>query len=337
MSEASVVILNYNGVHFLEKFLPSVVQYSQGHRVIVADNGSTDRSISFLQEKFPTVETILFQENYGFAKGYNKALEHIITPYSILLNSDVEVTPHWIEPVIELMEQDTRIAACQPKIRSYHQKEYFEHAGAAGGFIDIVGYPFCRGRIFDVVEKDEGQYNDVIPVFWATGACFFARTEIFKTLGGFDEIFHAHMEEIDLCWRMHALGYRVYYQPNSVVYHVGGGTMPVSNPRKTYLNFRNSTGMVFKNNTFGQLLWKMPLKLTLDGMAALKFLAEGKRKDSQAVLQSWLSFLGNIRLWIRHRGKVTVILQGRHHGILPRLLVSERYLKGKKYFSALKF
>lgn len=336
MVQASVIILNYNGVHFLEKFLPSVVNYSQGHRVIVADNGSTDHSISFLKAYYPMVEIIPFQQNFGFAKGYNEALKYIETPYSILLNSDVEVTPHWIEPVLEMMEQNASIAACQPKIRSYYQKEYFEHAGAAGGYIDTIAYPFCRGRIFDVVEKDEGQYDDIAPIFWATGACFFARTEIFRKLGGFDEIFHAHMEEIDLCWRMHALGYDIYYQPKSLVYHVGGGTMPVSNPKKTYLNFRNSTGMLFKNAPIGQLWWKMPLKVLLDLMAALKFFLDKKPEDGKAVLQSITSFLGNLKKWRVHRGKVTARLR-KHKHILPGLIVSERYIKGKKYFSELRF
>ncbi len=337
MSQVSVVILNYNGVHFLKQFLPSVVRYSQGHHIVVADNGSTDASVAFLQDNYPEITLILFTENYGFAKGYNEALRQINTPYSILLNSDVEVTPGWIEPMLTLMEQHPEVAACQPKVRAYHHKEYFEHAGAAGGFIDLVGYPFCRGRIFDIVEKDEGQYDDVVPVFWATGACFFARTEIFLDTGGFDEIFHAHMEEIDLCWRMHALGYQVYYQPGSVIYHVGGGTLPVSNPRKTYLNFRNSTGMLFKNTPFRQLCWRLPLKIALDGVAALRFVATGKYQDGKAVWQSIVTFIGNLNLWIAHRKAVTTKRRGRHVGILPRLLVSERYLKGKKYFSELKF
>lgn len=337
MSQASVIILNYNGVNFLRKFLPSVVQYSQGHRVIVADNGSDDHSVSFLKENFPSVEIIPFQENYGFARGYNEAIKHIDTPYSILLNSDVEVTGGWIEPVLALMEQNPKVAACQPKVRFFLQKNFFEHAGAGGGFIDIVAYPFCRGRIFDIIEKDEGQYDDVVPIFWATGACFFTRTDLFREMGGFDEIFHAHMEEIDLCWRMHARGYEVYYQPESVVYHVGGGTMPVSNPVKTYLNFRNSTGMLFKNLPSHQLLWRLPLKIALDLLAAVKFFLEGRNRDGKAVLQSITDFARNLGKWKKHRKKVTVRLKGASSGVLPRLLVSERYLKGKKYFSELEF
>ena len=337
MSQASVIILNYNGVHFLEKFLPSVVQHSQGHQVVVADNGSTDDSIPFLQKHYPSVQLILFEQNYGFARGYNEALRHIQTPYSILLNSDVEVTPHWIEPVLEMMDNNPAIAACQPKVRSYAQKEYFEHAGAAGGYIDLVAYPFCRGRIFDVVEKDEGQYDDERPVFWATGACFFARTEVFRQMGGFDEIFHAHMEEIDLCWRMHAAGYQIFYQPKSLIYHVGGGTMPLTNPKKTYLNFRNSTGMLFKNTTFAQLLWRLPLKLLLDVVAALRFLLAGKPQDSRAVCRSIGSFFGQIGRWRRHRNRVQRIQKGKCTGIFPGILAVERYIKGKKYFSNLMF
>ncbi len=333
MVQATVIILNYNGVHFLEKFLPSVTQYSQGHRIIVADNASTDVSIPFLKKKYPAVEIMAFSQNYGFARGYNEALKQIDTPYSILLNSDVEVTPNWIEPVLALMEQQPHIAACQPKVRSYHQKTHFEHAGAAGGFIDRIAYPFCRGRILDILEEDTGQYDDARAVFWATGACFFVRTQLFLQFGGFDEIFHAHMEEIDLCWRMHALGYAVFCQPQSMVYHVGGGTMPATNPRKTYLNFRNSTGMLFKNTRLRQLWWKLPVKMLVDVVATFKFFVDRKFGDGKAVLQSMADFLLNIRKWIRHRHQVKRRLKHRHAAMLPGFLVVERYVKRKKRFS----
>ena len=337
MQQAAVIILNYNGVHFLEKFLPSVTQYSTGHRVIVADNASTDSSLAFLSEHYPEVEIIVLPQNYGFAKGYDEALKHINNPYSILLNSDVEVTPHWIEPILELMESNAQIAACQPKIRAYHRKDYFEHAGAAGGFVDMLGYPFCRGRILDQVERDEGQYDDMIPIFWATGACFFVRTEVYRALGGFDAIFHAHMEEIDLCWRIHAAGYQIYYYPDSVVYHVGGGTMPASNPRKTYLNFRNSTGVLFKNAPFPQVLWKVPLKIGLDLLAAGWFYAQGQHQNGSAVIKAIADFLRYLGEWRKRRQAVTVKGFSDQNIIMPRLLVVNRYLRGRKKFSQLRF
>ena len=337
MDSAAVIILNYNGVHFLEKFLPSVVQHSAGHRLIVADNASTDNSLAFLAETYPQVEVMAFDHNYGFAQGYNKALSTIDNRYSILLNSDVEVTAGWIEPVLTLMENDPQIVACQPKVRAYHRKEYFEHAGAAGGYIDTLGYPFCRGRIFDSLEKDTGQYDDVIPVFWATGACFFARTDTYRQLGGFDALFHAHMEEIDLCWRIQAADLKIYYQPQSVVYHVGGGTMPVTHPRKTYLNFRNSTGMLYKNTPSGQLGWKLCLKLGLDLVAALRFYIAGKGKEGQAVLRAITDFIKHRKDWQESRRKVPKKIKSKPGVMMPRLLVVERYLKGKKVFSELDF
>lgn len=336
MSSAAVIILNYNGVHFLEKFLPSVVAHSPGHRLIVADNASTDRSLTFLAEVYPQIEVLSFDRNHGFAQGYNLALRDIDNPYSVLLNSDVEVTARWIEPVLELMERDPRVVAAQPKIRSYHQPDHFEHAGAAGGYIDRLGYPFCRGRIVEQVERDTGQYDDSVPVFWASGACFFVRTEVFRRLDGFDPLFHAHMEEIDLCWRMQAARHRILYQPRSVVYHVGGGTMPATNPRKTYLNFRNSTGMLYKNTPRRQLWGRVLLKLSLDGVAALRFLLQGKLPDARAVLRAMLDFARQRSDWKNSRDRVLQKL-GNAPVMMPRLLVIERYLKRKKRFSELNF
>ncbi|MDF9795853.1 GT2 family glycosyltransferase [Catalinimonas alkaloidigena] len=338
MEQAAVIILNYNGLHFLKQFLPSVIKYSRGHRLIVADNGSTDDSLTYLKAHFPEVEIIAFQENHGFAKGYDLALSQISNKYSILLNSDVEVTENWINPIIEFMESDEKIAACQPKIRAYHQKDSFEHAGAAGGFIDLIAYPFCRGRILDTLEKDHGQYDDVKQIFWATGACFFARTEVYKQLGGFDDIFHAHMEEIDLCWRINASGYKIFYHPASTVYHVGGGTMPVTNPKKTYLNFRNSTGMLFKNTPLSRVWWKIPVKIMVDTVAALKFFLDGKIKDGKAVMLANAHFLLNLKRWNKRRAIVKKLHSVETKEIVyPRLLVFERYLKKKKLFSQLNF
>ncbi len=336
MSSAAVIILNYNGVHFLEKFLPSVVAHSPGHRLIVADNASTDNSLAFLADVYPQIEVLSFDQNHGFAQGYNLALRDIDNLYSVLLNSDVEVTAGWIEPVLELMERDDQVVAAQPKVRSYHQPDYFEHAGAAGGYIDQLGYPFCRGRIVEQVERDTGQYDDSVPVFWASGACFFVRTEVFRRLGGFDPLFHAHMEEIDLCWRLQAANHRVCYQPRSVVYHVGGGTMPATNPHKTYLNFRNSTGMLYKNTPRRQLWRRVLLKLSLDGVAALRFLLQGKGPDAWAVLRAMLDFGRQRTQWKNSRDRVLQKL-GSAPVMMPRLLVVERYLKGKKSFSELDF
>ena len=336
MSSAAVIILNYNGVHFLEKFLPSVVAHSTGHQLIVADNASTDNSLAFLADAYPQVEVLSFDQNHGFAQGYNLALRDIDNPYSVLLNSDVEVTAGWIDPVLEMMESDPQVVAAQPKVRSYHQPDHFEHAGAAGGYIDRLGFPFCRGRIVDQVERDEGQYDNPVPVFWASGACFFVRTEVFRQLGGFDPLFHAHMEEIDLCWRMQAANYQVCYQPQSVVYHVGGGTMPATNPRKTYLNFRNSTGMLYKNTPQQQLWPRVLLKLSLDGVAAGRFLLQGKLPDAQAVLRAMRDFLCRRSDWKNSRDQVPQKL-GESPVMMTRLLLVERFLKGRKLFSDLKF
>lgn len=337
MEPAAIIILNYNGVHFLEQFLPSVVAHSQGHRLIVADNASTDASLDFLRSHYPTVEIFEFTENHGFAYGYDLALQRIENTYSILLNSDVEVTSGWIEPVLALMEADETIAACQPKVRAYHQKSHFEHAGAAGGYIDQLGYPFCRGRILDVLEEDRGQYDIVVPVFWATGACFFVRTEVYNRLGGFDANFYAHMEEIDLCWRMLRAGYSLYCQPASVVYHVGGGTMPATNPRKTYLNFRNSTVMLYKNERKRRLLWKLPLKLGLDGIAALHFVLRGKRRDGAAVLRAMSDFIRHWRRWKRPKFAISSENESFSIVMMRKLLILERYLRRKKYFCELTF
>jgi GT2 family glycosyltransferase len=337
MEQAAVIILNYNGAHFLKQFLPSVVQYSQGHRIIIADNGSTDDSLDLLRKHFPEVEIMAFDKNYGFAHGYDKALQQVENTYSILLNSDVEVTENWIEPVIRLMESNTLIAACQPKIKDYFRKDYFEHAGAAGGFIDMLGYPFCRGRILNHLEKDKGQYDDTQEIFWATGACFFVRTRIFNELGGFDASLQAHMEEIDLCWRMHKAGYKLFYSPESTVYHVGGGTMPASNSRKTYLNFRNSTVVLYKNARSSWLWCKVATKLALDLLAACMFLGKGKYQDSRAVLTSVIHFFIYYRQWKAGRAQAQSLpSKGEISTIYSGIMVIDYYILGKKYFGEFK-
>ncbi|MEO8759865.1 MAG: glycosyltransferase family 2 protein, partial [Bacteroidia bacterium] len=261
----AVVILNFNGKKLLQKFLPSVIDNSKLATIYVADNASTDDSISFLKTDFPQVKIIELIQNYGFAKGYNEALKRVDADYFILVNSDVEVTPNWIEPIINLMETDKAIAAAQPKIVSYNTKDEFEYAGACGGFIDKYGYPFCRGRIFDTIEKDTNQYNNPIEIFWATGACMFVRAQVFNELKGFDGFYFAHMEEIDLCWRIKNTGHKIMVVPGSVVYHVGGGTLNKLSPQKTFLNFRNSLLSLTKNNTSGNLFFKILVRLNLDG------------------------------------------------------------------------
>lgn len=326
----AIVILNYNGVKYLRKFLPSVVRYSSGHRIIVADNASDDNSVPMLMEEFPGVEIILLKENYGFAGGYNEALKNLRSTYFVLLNSDVEVTGGWLDPMVGLLENFPEIAACQPKILSWHQPEYFEYAGAAGGYLDTLGYPFCRGRIFDTLEKDHGQYNSAVPVFWASGACMLIRAEVFKQEGGFDRHFFAHMEEIDLCWRIHQSGYKVYACPESVVYHVGGGTLAQGNPRKTFLNFRNSLWMLYKNTSFSGLLWKLPLRFMLDMAAAANYLLKGQPLNAKAVLESQYAF------WrFRPANPISKNLKKNKAPFYGGSILLEYFGKGKKEFSKL--
>ena len=296
MKKISVVILNWNGVGMLQKFLPKVVEYSamEGVEICVADNASTDESVSYLQANFPNVRLIVLDKNYGFAEGYNRALEQVEAEYVVLLNSDVEVTPHWLEPLVEYMDTHPEVAACQPKIRSERNKEYFEYAGAAGGYLDKYGYPFCRGRIFDVVEKDEGQYDTVSSVFWATGAALFIRLKDYQEAGGLDGRFFAHMEEIDLCWRLRSRGRGIACIPQSVVYHVGAATLKKENPRKTFLNFRNNLLMLYKNLPEKELKHVMFVREVLDCVAALVFLLKGEKEAAKAVLQARKEF-GRIR------------------------------------------
>jgi len=272
----AIVILNWNGRKFLEQFLPSVTASAYNNkRVIVVDNASTDDSNDFIKQYYPQVEIIQNSSNEGFARGYNVGLKKVDSDYYVLLNSDVEVTDHWIEPIIELMESDTSIAACQPKVLSYYKKDQFEYAGACGGWMDNFGYPFMRGRVFDVVEQDEHQYDTAQPCFWASGAAFFVRSNVYHELNGLDEYFFAHQEEIDFCWRLQLAGYKVYAQPKSVVYHVGGGTLPMGNNRKVFLNFRNNLIALTKNLPVVTALWKIPFRILLDWIAAFVFLAKG--------------------------------------------------------------
>ncbi|GGM72772.1 glycosyl transferase family 2 [Dyadobacter beijingensis] len=290
----AIVILNYNGRHYLEKFLPNIIGHSKGHAIWIADNASTDHSMEWLAEHYPELNTLAISENKGYAGGYNDALRRIQSDYYILLNSDIEVTENWIDPVIAFMETDQRIAACQPKIRAYDLPTHFEYAGAAGGYMDYLGYPFCRGRIFDTREEDLGQYDDEKDVFWATGACLFVRSAAFHAASGFDESFFAHMEEIDLCWRLLNMRYRITYCGKSTVYHVGGGTLHKSNPKKTFLNYRNNLIMLYKNLPKGRRWKTIVIRLILDGISSVRFMATGAWPDVLAILRAHFAFYGMI-------------------------------------------
>ena len=303
--KTAVVVLNWNGKAWLEKFLANLVKHSQEATVFVADNASTDDSVAFVKDNFPTVKIIINATNGGYAKGYNDALKQIDAEYFVLFNSDIEVTEDWLSPIIDLMDSDNKIAACQPKVLDYNNRSKFEYAGASGGFIDNLGYPFCRGRIFDDIEQDNGQYNDAIEVFWATGACLFVRASHFNAIGGLDEDFFAHQEEIDLCWRLKNKGYKIMVQPKSVVYHVGGGTLNAGSPFKTHLNFRNNLFMLFKNLPTSSLFITIPIRLVLDGIAAFTFLSKEKGlQHLLAIAKSHFAFYFAIPKLMAKRKKI---------------------------------
>jgi len=332
----AIVILNYNGRHYLEKFLPSVTTSSYPNKKVwLADNASTDDSIEWLKINHPEVEIILLQNNYGFAQGYNLALAQVKADYYILLNSDVEVTRHWIEPVIALMETDANIAACQPKILSYNNKNLFEYAGACGGWIDTLGYPFSRGRVFDVCEEDKGQYNEVAQVFWASGAAMFVRASAYHQLKGFNEFFFAHQEEIDLCWRMQMSGYTIMACPSSVVYHVGGGTLP-KGERKVFLNFRNNLVMLYNNSTQGEIMWKLPLRMGLDILSAMKSLVAGDFSFFKGVFKAHVAFIARV-LGNKKNNVFPVKNMVRLHGLYKGSIVWQYFIKKKKTFAEIVF
>ncbi|MGH2649457.1 MAG: glycosyltransferase family 2 protein [Ginsengibacter sp.] len=333
LPSVAVVILNWNGKSFLEKFLPFVIEFAYDNQsVIVADNASDDDSIDFLKENYPTVKILLSNTNEGFAKGYNSALKSVAADYYILLNSDVQVTKGWIEPVISLMETDENIAACQPKILSFRERKQFEYAGACGGFIDKLGYPFTRGRIFETCETDTGQYDNLTQIFWATGAALFVRAKIFHELNGFDEEFFAHQEEIDLCWRMQRKGYLIYVVPASVVYHVGGGTLPMGDRKKVYLNFRNNLIMMTKNLPVSERAWKIPLRIFLDTIAAYRSLIDGNFSTFISITSAHLHYLEWLFIGKREK-KFSKLKMKNIIPVYDGSIVWQYFIKQKKTFS----
>jgi GT2 family glycosyltransferase len=330
---AAIVILNYNGRDYLERFLPSVIDTNYPNkRVIVADNASTDDSVLFLATHYKSVEIILLDKNYGFAGGYNKALTKVRADYYILLNSDVEVTANWLIDMIILMKDNDDIAACQPKILSWHNKQFFEHAGACGGWIDGLGYTFARGRIFDICEKDTGQYDSTSEIFWATGAALCIRAKCFHELNGLDSYLFAHMEEIDLCWRLQRRGYKIFCCPVSVVYHVGGGTLPKASSRKTFLNFRNNFIILLKNLSFSEAWWKIPVRILLDWLFAFKILIQGDMQSFKTVFKAH----GAVIKWMFSSGisqKLPAKRMKNLHGVYTGSIVWDFFIRKKKHFS----
>ena len=331
--KVSIVILNWNGRKYLQQFLPSVLSATyNNYEVIVADNGSTDDSLMFLENTYPAIRVIRFDVNHGFAKGYNEALKLVESDYYLLLNSDVEVSAGFLQPMVQLLENNNSIAACQPKILAFGNKSMFEYAGAAGGWLDKYGYPFAKGRVFDILEEDKGQYDQCEPVFWASGACLFIRPGVYHAMQGFDEYFFAHQEEIDLCWRIQLAGHKIYSCPASVIYHVGGGTLPRGNSLKTYLNFRNNRIMLSKNLPFTKKLWIMPVRNLLDAISAWKGLLTGDGGYFVAILRAQLAF---IKWWLFYQ-KRSVFPKNKKatlSGYLQKNMVWQHFAKKKKSFS----
>jgi GT2 family glycosyltransferase len=340
MKDVAVVILNWNGINHLKEFLPSVVSYTNDSfaQIYLIDNASTDESVRFVAENYPQIIIVVNKSNGGFAKGYNDGLKQISAKYYLLLNSDVEVTANWLEPLYQMMEISPNIAACQPKVLDYKNKEYFEHAGAAGGFIDKFGYPFCRGRLFNYLEKDENQYNNDVEIFWATGACMMIRADLYHEQNGFDESFFAHMEEIDLCWRLKNKGYQIFFNHQSKVYHLGGGTLSAISPNKTFLNFRNNLFLLYKNLPDHFLYKTLFARMILDGVAFFHFAVVGKFNHANAIIKAHIAFYKSLR-----KIKESRALNEQFHqlkflaGVYNSSIVYDYYIKAKKVFSDLKF
>jgi len=338
MKKVTIVLLNWNGKHWLEKFLPSVLQSTYtSYQVLLVDNGSTDDSVAFVKKRFPQVKLLILDDNYGFTGGNNRAMDSVDTPYFVLLNTDVEVTPNWLEPLVARMDADETIASIQPKLLMFDQKDTFEYAGGAGGFVDQFYYPFCRGRIFESVEKDIGQYDDSPEIFWASGACCMVRKKVVDEIGLFEESFFAHMEEIDFCWRAKNHGYKVVYEPKSVVYHVGAGTLKKSNPRKTYLNAHNHLAMMYKNLPYRHLFIKVFMRLLLDGVWAAKALLERDFATIKMIIKAHWTFFSEVPFWRKRRRetykshKPEQLTNGYYH----KSIIWQHFIRGKKKFSDL--
>lgn len=333
MPSVAIVILNWNGKHHLQQFLPSVLSTSYSNcRIIVADNASTDHSLEYLKQHFPQVELIILRENHGFAKGYNEALQQVQADYYMLLNSDVEVHTSWLNPMVALLEQDEHHVACQPKILAYKNKNLFEYAGGAGGWLDAFGYPFARGRVFDICEEDKGQFEKTEEVFWASGAAMLIKSKVYHELRGFDEYFFAHQEEIDLCWRIHLKGYKIFCCPQSVVYHVGGGTLPRGNSKKTFLNFRNNQILLSKNLPWSEKWWKIPFRLFLDQVSAMKGFFSGDAGYFVAIFKAHLAYFN----WLLLKKKMKLQSKRKKLDSLPGVykgnIVWQHFAKKKKSF-----
>ncbi len=338
MTKIAIVLLNWNGIELLQEFLPAVVKYSQipEAKLFVADNGSTDQSLNYIKENYPEVGIIELGNNYGFTGGYNKALQRINAEYFLLLNTDVAPSQNWLPPLLETMENDPDVAICVPKIKSYKNPEYFEYAGAAGGYIDKYGFPYCKGRIFDHLEKDEGQYNETADILWASGAALMIRAELYTHSGGLDEDFFAHMEEIDLCWRLKNQGWKIRYVYNSEVYHLGGGTLNYKNPRKVFFNFRNNLYLLTKNLPKGQFAINLLKRLILDGIAGLKFLMAFEFSNFLSVLKAHFSFYISFGKMYKKR-KVLLKQQkvSAHPEIYSKAIILQYFIKNKKKYSEL--
>ncbi len=334
------MILNWNGFDFLKRFLPPLIRYTDPGiaGIWVADNGSTDASLDLLRRDFPSVNILELGQNFGFAEGYNRSLEQIEVPYYVLLNSDVEVSENWLEPMYRALSENSRLGACGPKIRSWHRKEAFEHAGAAGGFLDKFGYPFCRGRIFNVLENDKGQFDNNMDVLWASGACLMIRSDLYKKAGGLDPFFFAHMEEIDLCWRIKSMGYRVQFCYESTVFHVGGGTLPVNDHKKTYLNFRNNIILLCKNLPSSSMFRVLFPRLILDYISMVQFMARFEFRNFSAVIKAHFFLLWHIRSIKRlRRQNLDLCEPAVHPEMYSKSIVYNFFLRGKKHFGELDF
>jgi GT2 family glycosyltransferase len=338
MIKTAVVILNWNGLPWLQKFLASVVRFSTGLEtaVFMVDNGSTDGSAEWVSKNISDVSIIRLESNHGFAGGYNLALNQIAAEYFVLLNSDAEVTEGWLDPLTKYMDENPDVASCQPKIRAYHEKDYFEYAGAAGGYMDKFGYTFCRGRIFDNVEKDTGQYNNIADIFWSSGACMMVRSEAWKQCGGFDDDFFAHMEEVDLCWRFHLAGFRVSCVPLSIIYHAGGGSLPYDSKLKTYLNFRNNLFLLYKNLPDNKLHKTIFIRKLLDGVAAIMFIFKGRTGNAKAVWKAHIDYYRNIKtLKVKRESVKNLTINKTVSHLVNKCIVFRFYIKRKKTFSSI--